>query len=386
MRVGLIYDRWLPDKGGLESYLAGLTAALAEGGHELHVVAQEAGGSAVGLPVEWHWVGRKSGLVPAALRVGHFARVAAREVGRLPVDVSVGFGRTYRQDVHRAGGGCHAVYSRLLPLAKRLRWKNRVELAIERRLYCGGGTGLFVVNSEKVAGELGREYGLGRERVRVVRTAVDLDRYRAAGGIEVRRAMRDGLGLPTWDGRPAFLYAGREHRRKGLDLLLARWAGIDAQLWVAGPRLGGKLRAMAAVPGVAGKVFELGDGDLAGAFRAADWFLHPTRYDACANTVLQAMASGLPGLISARDGASELVEDGVSGWVLGDPEDGEELLRMLAHACGVSVLEREEMGLRARAAVGGLTWERHVAQWEDVLGEAMAVRLGRREAPGDISY
>ena len=68
-----------------------------------------------------------------------------------------------------------------------------------------------------------------------------------------------------------------------------------------------------------------GSRDLARCYQAADWFVHPTRYDACANTVLQSMASGLPGIVSVADGAHELVEDGASGFHLADPTSSDEL-------------------------------------------------------------
>jgi UDP-glucose:(heptosyl)LPS alpha-1,3-glucosyltransferase len=60
--------------------------------------------------------------------------------------------------------------------------------------------------------------------------------------------------------------------------------------------------------------------NLIGFYQAADLFLFPTLYDPLPNVVLEAMASGLPALVSNSCGAREVVTEDVDGTIQ-DPLD-----------------------------------------------------------------
>jgi small GTP-binding protein len=60
-------------------------------------------------------------------------------------------------------------------------------------------------------------------------------------------------------------------------------------------------------------------------YQSADWFVHPTQYDAFSNTVLQSMACGLPGIVSVMDGAVDHVRNGENGFMLYHPQQVQEL-------------------------------------------------------------
>ena len=66
-------------------------------------------------------------------------------------------------------------------------------------------------------------------------------------------------------------------------------------------------------------------------YGAADLLIHPTFYDACSLTVLEALASGLPVITTSSNGASGVISQGVEGRVIGDPKDGEELKREIKY-------------------------------------------------------
>ncbi len=349
MRIGLVYHQFV-STGGMEKYLLGLTRRLLERGHEVTVVTAKTDAVTEALPVKWRQ------LRGGALR--DFSRQAAAVLPELGVERVAGFGRTVAQDVHRAGGGCHALYSRLLPWYKRWRPKNRMELGLERELYTGGRTARFVVNAAPVALQLQAEYGVAAERFTVIHTAVDT------------AVFHPGEAGPGNE-RPVFLYAGSNHRRKGLDALLAALAELpEADLWIAGEPLGARYRGMISRLSLGGRVRVLGAvDDMAALYRKADFFVHPTLYDACANTVLQSMASGLPGIISTADGAHEFIEDGGNGWLLRNPRDAGELHAKMKAVLALSASERAAVGAAARARVLPLTWEAHVGKWEAVLGE-----------------
>jgi len=66
-------------------------------------------------------------------------------------------------------------------------------------------------------------------------------------------------------------------------------------------------------------------------YGASDLLVHPTFYDACSLTVLEALASGLPVITTASNGASGILCHGEEGWVIGDLKDREELKRGIAY-------------------------------------------------------
>jgi glycosyltransferase involved in cell wall biosynthesis len=262
------------------------------------------------------------------------------------------------------------LYSELLPWWRRWAVKNRVELALERRLYRGGETRRFVVNAAPVGVQLQRVHQVPADRITVIHTAVDTERF-----------CPDPTGMlpaPGRGGRPVLLFVSSNHRRKGLPALLRALREVSsAELWVVGAPLSAADRRLAAAAGVTDQVRARGEvADLVPLYRQATWFVHPTRYDACANTVLQSMACGVPGLISTADGASEFIRDGENGLLLRRPDDPEHLTAVLQRALAMTASERDALGRAARATVLPLTWAAHVAAWEALCRQALEERRG----------
>ena len=370
MKIALVYEKFV-SAGGLERYLVGFVEALLERNvGEIHVVTSLTDAVTEKLPVQVHRLPRPR--LPFGLRLLHFDREAGKKLSEIAPDVSAGFGRTTCHDWHRAGGGCHRVFSaECLPLLKRMGLKNRIELSLEKKLYRGDRARGFVVNSHLVAAQLKNAYGLAGDRITMIPTAVDTERFAPAepgAREELRKAY---MRKPA---EQVFLFVSREHKRKGLPALLKAWrefylgekeVGRRPELWIVGPPLNPRYDAFRR--GCRVEVFP-GAEDVTPFYQAADWFVHPTRYDACANTVLQSMACGLPGIISEADGASQFVEDGVNGLLLSQPEDPRVVGEALRRAYHLDNAEREAMGEAARERMRPLTWYAHVDRWLELWG------------------
>lgn len=367
MRLGLIYHQFIP-RGGLEGYLMEFTTRLGAAGHDVHIVAAEASDAlANGVGATLHRVPLIKG--SPMLRLWQFNRAAGRMAGELPVDVTIGFGRTTTHDLHRAGGGCHRVYSELLPPWKRWHPKNLLELSLEKELYTSGRTKLFIVNSAQVAKQLHTAYGTDENSFRVIHTAVDTARFKP---VEDRAGVRAKVcaQIKSDPARPAFLFVSLSHRRKGLDVLLDIWREVDADLWIVGQDLDFSQRLKIKRHNLFSKVRVIGaQSQVHALYASADWFIHPTQYDACANTVLQSMACGLPGLVSVNDGAIDLLRDGENGYLLSHPRDPVAVLTMVRQALATSEEKRRAMGIAARDTMLPLTWEAHLAKWMAVIAE-----------------
>jgi hypothetical protein len=109
--------------------------------------------------------------------------------------------------------------------------------------------------------------------------------------------------------------------------------------------------------------------DLRPFLQAADVFLFPSLVDGFGLVVLEAMATGLPAVCSVNAGASDLVDEGVDGWVV-NPRDLDGIVARLERVGDDSRL-LQRMGQAARAKAEAYPWER----WQRSVVEAMQREL-----------
>jgi glycosyltransferase involved in cell wall biosynthesis len=364
--IAIVYEK-LSTRGGLERYVLEFARrSMASGAHVTFVTSQierslDLGGAKlVRLPRS------RIGLL-RLLAFDRDSASAAREVG---ADAILGFGQTTNQDLHRAGGGCHAVYSKLLPPMKRLGIKNRIQLALERDLYCGDTTKHFVVNSSLVRRQILESYGTDPSRISVIHTPVDTNHYRPSQTGEQRRVVRSHLGIAPEE--PVFLFVSLNHKRKGLHPLLRAWSSVPATLLILGDELEISHRRLLTTPALRKNVVYGGNArDLAPYYCAADFFVHPTIYDACANTVLQAMSSGLVSIVSSKDGATDHIDDGATGYLLVDPTDPAEIRDTCLRALALDADESAAIREAARERILPLTWQRHLEEWHGLINSVL---------------
>ena len=138
--------------------------------------------------------------------------------------------------------------------------------------------------------------------------------------------------FPGLQGRRFFLFLSRIHRKKGCDLLLeafGRLAGqTDLDLVMAGPDEEGLqpvLEAQAARLGIAGRVHWTGmlEGDVKwGALRAADAFVLPSHQENFGIAVVEALACGVPVILSDKVNIWPEIAQDKAGIVKDDSADG----------------------------------------------------------------
>jgi glycosyltransferase involved in cell wall biosynthesis len=124
-----------------------------------------------------------------------------------------------------------------------------------------------------------------------------------------------------------FLYVGQLSPRKGIDGLLEAFAGLaGAELWLAGdgPLQHKVIEAQAADPRIRWLGFQ-GQPALDESFTQADALVLPSRYEAWGLVVNEALARGLPVVLSNNTGAADLVDDGITGVIA--KGDGPDALR-----------------------------------------------------------
>jgi glycosyltransferase involved in cell wall biosynthesis len=233
-----------------------------------------------------------------------------------------------------------------------------------------------VATSETLKGECEQVYPACRPFLSVITPGTHLQQ-----GTPTRAVARRQLGLPG--DVPLLLFVANDYTRKGLDALLLALAQLppDVQLAVAGnsapiPRYRQKAEQL----GLQGRVHFLGSlDDLSPAYRAADCLAHPTLEDSFAMVVLEAMAHGLPVVVSGpvHCGISRQLQDGVQALLLHDPRDAGRLARLIAQVLQQPALADQ---LRRQALVFAQqhSWESAALQYEALYQQAVSSNLHDR--------
>src|SRR6185295_15724561 len=205
-------------------------------------------------------------------------------------------------------------------------------------------------------GDLQFQDGAGRGTARIPHRAGEAARDLQRGGPGALPSPGAGAKARREIGcRPrdtVFLFVGSGFERKGLAAAIdALAASSNEAFWLAvvgRDRDLEKFRRRARAAGVESRTrFAGGQRDVRALYAAADCFILPTRYDPFPNTALEALAMGLPLIVSSRCGAAELVESGVNGWVC-PPDDPRALANLLRAAD--EALRRGSMAQAARAS------------------------------------
>ena len=84
-------------------------------------------------------------------------------------------------------------------------------------------------------------------------------------------------------------------------------------------------------------------------YGASDLLVHPTFYDACSLTVLEALASGLPVITTHCNGASGIITEGQEGFILSDPRDGKTLAEKISILLNLERVEKASVAARQLA-------------------------------------
>jgi glycosyltransferase involved in cell wall biosynthesis len=170
--------------------------------------------------------------------------------------------------------------------------------------------------------------GVPREQVSLFPYTVDLDHFRQGSTISParRRQLRQKHGLP--EAEPVVVAVTKFHPRESPWDLLRAYCAMDspsACLWLVGD--GPERRALEDYarrrPGVVFGGY-VPYPELPATYGVADAFVHPARYEPWGVSIQEALACGLPVLVSSMVGAArDFVTPGKNGFIYraGDPDE-----------------------------------------------------------------
>lgn len=338
--------------GGAERFVARALPALERAGVDVTLIARnwEGWGARRVVRVDPFHLG-------STWRDASFARAARAAWLKHGFDIVQSHERIPGCDIYRAGDGVHR---RWLDIRlERASGIERLGIALSpyHRYVCDAELRMFehprlravICNSNMVREEILRAFRIDPEKLRVIYNGIDVEHFDPAQRDAVRGAARAELGAQPRD--TVFLFVGSGFARKGLDtaidaLAFAGFAGFRLAV-VGRDREAARYAARAERAGLGERVRFLGAReDVRPLYAAADCLVLPTRYDPFPNTVLEALAMGLPAIVSRRCGAAEIVQPGVNGWVC-EADDVPGLARLMHDAD--RAMRDPSLGAAARA-------------------------------------
>ncbi len=352
LRIAVLNRNFSPTGGGAERYSIALVEQLAER-HDIHVFAQN---------IEHEWPG------VAYHKVSHPFR-RPRWINQLWYATATWWTTRHGFDiVHSHENTWHGQVQTIhvLPIkhnlfagrkgfAFGLRWLQVVTsprllayLWLEKMRYMEKPGRILVVTSDTLKNTMARCHPRTLPMLRVVTPGVR--NVPGKANQSEKLAARRLLGLPE-SGR-VILFVGNDYEKKGLGTLLEVMSSVPADTYlvvVGNPAHIAAYQSKVKALGLSERAIFLGAlNDITVAYKSADCLVHPTLEDTYAMVVLEAMAHGLPVIVSSREycGISDSLTDDLNALILQNPKDVEALRFKLLKLASDPVL-REHVGSNA---------------------------------------
>lgn len=252
-------------------------------------------------------------------------------------------------------------------------------VALERLVYSRPGTQL-ILTSKRSAAELARFYGR-QDEFPVIETGLDHKIFNPTRRLMLREEARRAIGLS--DHIFTLLLVGNDWRKKGLRTLLnalGQLGDIPVGLLVVSSEAAAVREVMARDRALSDAVRVLPlRKDVEFYYAATDAYVGPSLEDTFALPAAEAMACGLPVIVSAAAGVSQIITDGVDGLILRDPTDASTLAAMIRRLYEDKRF-RDQLGQRGAETTGKYTWESNGRELAAIFGEVLR-RKTRSAAP-----
>ncbi|UCE61435.1 MAG: glycosyltransferase family 4 protein [Phycisphaerales bacterium] len=371
MKVALVAEWMDPWRGGAETSTQQFIHHLLDRGVELHIFTRSRFSSTPFMQI--HTISGAS--MSRTRRSMTFAHRVQRLLRNGSFDTIHAISPIKGADIYQPRGGTAAeTIERNLALRKTLagrslkrcanvfNFKQRYLLTMEREILGNDDGPVVVAISEYVVRQLKKHHGLPDERIRLIYNGVNPDESTEAEKAHDRATIREEYKIAEHD--ILVLLVAHNFRLKGvarwmeaLSMLLKRGIG-NVRCALIGKGESRHWHHLAAQLGIRQRISFVGPSDRVGAFHhAGDVLVHPTYYDPCSRVVLEAMSAGLPCITTRWDGAAEMIEDGVSGYVIDDPWDVSALAERIERLRQPDI--RQAIGTSAKQVSRRIGMERH---------------------------
>ncbi|MCZ9208849.1 lipopolysaccharide glucosyltransferase I [Escherichia albertii] len=261
-----------------------------------------------------------------------------------PVDRFVGFNKMPGLDVYFAADVCYAEkVAQEKGFFYRLTSRYRHYAAFERATFEQGKSTKLMMLTDKQIADFQKHYQTEPERFQILPPGIYPDRKYSEQIPDSREIYRQKNGIN--EQQNLLLQVGSDFVRKGVDRSIEALASLpeslrhNTLLFVVGQDKPRKFEALAEKLGVRSNVrFFSGRNDVSELMAAADLLLHPAYQEAAGIVLLEAIAAGLPVLVTSVCGYAHYIADANCGTVIAEPFCQEQLNEVLRKALTQSPL------------------------------------------------
>jgi UDP-glucose:(heptosyl)LPS alpha-1,3-glucosyltransferase len=353
MRLAFCLFKYFPYGGLQRDFLRIARAALARG-HMVDVYTMEWDGRyEPGLAI--HTVRIKSRLNHK--RRAEFVRAIQPSLREGQYDLIVGFNKMPGLDVYYAADTCYQAKARIQHgWLYRLSGRYRATVAFENSVFAPGAKAQILLLAPRQKTEFMHFYNTPEERFHLLPPGIERDRIAPENAKQIRDMLREEYKISAAD--YLLLMVGSGFKTKGVDRTLQAIAALSpnikshTRLFVIGKDKSRLYEKLARKLKIANLVTFLGGRkDVPRFLLGADLLLHPAYNENTGTVILEAMAAGLPVIVSDVCGYARYVSEAAGGIVLPSPFSQERFNMALA-----SLLASEE--LRSAAHVNGLAFSK----------------------------
>jgi glycosyltransferase involved in cell wall biosynthesis len=251
----------------------------------------------------------------------------------------------------------------------------RLLVSLEHRVYTNPRTVLILI-ARKTAAGLERFYGRF-DRFPVLYLGLDHTIFNPVRRQTLRDKARRELGLSATEF--ALVLVGNDWRNKGVPVLLdalAQARDLPVRLMIVSREDSALCRTLIRECGLEDRVkFVPPRNDIEFYYAAADAYVGPSLEDTFAQPPAEAMACGLPVIVSSANGTSEIVTDGVNGLILSDPTDSATLAAMIRRLYEDQMF-RDQIASSAANTTLAYTWESNGRELIKIFEEILRRKAG----------
>ncbi len=377
MKIGIVIKEFTLKKGGVERYAVNISKILADQGYDVNIFTS----FYEGIPdkkMKCHKVPLLRN--PSILKIVSFPLFCRWIMKKKVLDITYALTPLYPVDIYRIGEGLHIDVLRYrynsgkIKLSKLLNPKHLAILYLEKQIFRRNNFRKIVCNSNILKERTVYNYGVSPDDISVIYNGInteifnpDAQRYR----LPIRRSM--GIS----DEEFVILFVSNDFYRKGLSRAIdaiydfskhfrKRWRFV-----VAGRDNPFRYIKRAREYGIDRHIIFTGmRTDIERLYGMSDVLLLPTLYDPFANVVLESIACGTPVITTRINGASEIIEDGKTGFVIDGRKD--EIVSALMNVSDGGLLEL--MRKKCKEESRNFTIERHVETLLKLFSEVIESR------------
>jgi UDP-glucose:(heptosyl)LPS alpha-1,3-glucosyltransferase len=358
--------------GGAEQFASELTGRLSlSTSYHFHVYANQWKKSS--LPLIFH----KTPIIsfPKFLTTPSFAFFAQHRISRDHFSLVHSHERIYKADIYTIHGIPHKYWVHHVR-RKSMSLYDLATARVEKKLVYEGHCKIFIAVSSLTKDIFLQEYEIDPDQVVVIHPGVDFNDYEKHDKASIRHTIRREWGI-----HPAelvMIFVSMNFEIKGLDEILPALAKLKAwnhpfKLVVVGKGNIHKYKNLAQKAQIGQDVIftgPLSKENLIKMYLAGDLYLMLSKFDTFGMVVLEAMAAGLPVMISNHVGARDIVREGENGFIIDDTSDVESIAARAALFFNEGV--RRKMSAAAQQTAAQNTWDTVAEKYRNIYDKILS--------------